>query len=101
MQRRRLTNFLIRDDDHALYFHPSRGLQMDTRASAKMLARDARRRFLIIRLDHLGSARRGALRSAIIVKGVPDLMAHMASRILFDADARDATLPVAAIVTRN
>jgi hypothetical protein len=100
MQCRRL-NPLVCDDVDTLFLHPTRGFQVDALASAEMLPRDPRRRFLIIRLDYLGSARRGALRRTIIVKGVPDLMAHMASRILFDADARDATLSVAAIVTRN
>src|SRR5580658_7100173 len=100
MQRRR-TIFFVRNDDKTRALHPTRGFQTDTLASVKMLTRYARRRFLIIRLDYLGSARWGALRRTIIVKGVPDLMAHVASRILFDADARDATLPVAAIVTRN
>jgi len=68
MQRRRLTIFFVRDDDHALSLHPTRGFQTDALASLKMLTRDTRRRFLIIRLYHLGPARRGAIRRTIIVK---------------------------------
>jgi hypothetical protein len=101
MQRRRPTIFLVGNDHDALSLRPTRGFQTDALASLKMLARYTRRRFLIIRLDHLGPARRGALRRTIIVKGVPDLMAHVASRILFDADDLDATLSVAATVTRT
>jgi hypothetical protein len=101
MQRRRPMIFFVRNDDKTRALHPTRGFQTYALASVKMLPRYARRCFLIIRLDYLGSARRGALRRTIIVKGVPDLMAHVASRILFDADARDATLSVIATVTRR
>jgi hypothetical protein len=101
MQRRRPTIFLVRDDDETSARRPTRRLQTNACASVKVVTRYARRRFLIIRLDYLGSAGRGALRRTIIVKGVPDLMAHLASRILFDADARDATLSVGARVTRS